>query len=1011
MHEKQPAKKEEAAPQEDHHTTAADAYTTAADVPLWVQPKLEISSPTDPYEREADYIADSVMRMPSPEVTADNGETLRRVPFFALQRACSCGTCADCQDDLLLQRQIDDSAALEDGSLEDLDFAPNAVVYGSVQRSATGNGDGYAPQSVHDVLGRPGRSMDRATRQNMEARFGTDFDHVRIHTDAAAGHSARDVQARAYTVGDQIVFGPGQYAPQSYEGRRLIAHELTHVIQQTGPMRLARGVIAGRRLYRSRGYTEYKKYLGEKRHKAIEKELRAINSQLITEAPIPGGTGNIFKGLEINSQGIADLFMSTGNIVPGIRLNFVQSGGREKGSSKEISSAPRPGNEGFNKRMAAVDTKINHEILTNNNLVRFIRAANRGKAEPKSSITFGPDIIASSQKPKGDFPPDAKIGEIKPLSQISVGVGTSQVGNYLYGLEQFVRVAHHYLRTRSSIKTEFITEKNMTIPSGLDYEDFDTQHRITGQGAIIERKKGKTPQQRIWVFKLRDGLYVYFPLQHPYMDTTFPKDVDRRILDLEGVLDGLRKRQVTLPRQLSPKRLPSATPRPIVQKVPGRSERLQRAPKKSRASTKSTKKTRDWRALEQAWQDKRSDWAYGKGSYKVAGGAREFLTDEADPHMDRLKIDKKLGIKSRPGQLGKIDKKLKKIKFWSGPIGQIYGNLRFRFGKIFEKIETLIHKAKAKFSQLREKAKSTASKIRFGWKKKVINLVVKFAKVGFRALLASTFARITACINEIMDKALGKLVDEASESMGKEMEGHLEKFESFRTELEKKYESEIKKVAQFTETVDKVMDTARILSDIETAVRIGVQIVSCGTPPGLGCLWGLVAQLGISAALELLVDTDYFDKNIGRPAANRLLATVMSDTFMDLVMTALPDELREYTSGVAGCTPPPRRSGTNFNIEKGTFDPNAPDVVKIRKKFEAANRDQLIKEIKDGLQKNGKPVSTSDIKKLIDQMKKSGKKAEDFEKMFKKHKKDKKYSFDGISADLSGAVAEAESGD
>ncbi len=90
-----------------------------------------------------------------------------------------------------------------------------------------------APDSVERVLGSPGGRLDAALRQDMERRFGHDFSRVRVHTDAAAEKSARDVAARAYTAGRNIVFGAGQYAPRSHEGRRLIAHELTHVVQQS----------------------------------------------------------------------------------------------------------------------------------------------------------------------------------------------------------------------------------------------------------------------------------------------------------------------------------------------------------------------------------------------------------------------------------------------------------------------------------------------------------------------------------------------------------------------------------------------------------------------------------------------------------------------------------------------------------------------------------------------------------------------------------------------------------
>jgi hypothetical protein len=89
-----------------------------------------------------------------------------------------------------------------------------------------------APDAALAVLAEPGRPLDDATRGFMETRFARDFGAVRIHRDGAAAASARAVGARAYAVGRDIVFGAGAYAPTEPAGRRLIAHELAHVIQQ-----------------------------------------------------------------------------------------------------------------------------------------------------------------------------------------------------------------------------------------------------------------------------------------------------------------------------------------------------------------------------------------------------------------------------------------------------------------------------------------------------------------------------------------------------------------------------------------------------------------------------------------------------------------------------------------------------------------------------------------------------------------------------------------------------------
>lgn len=96
-------------------------------------------------------------------------------------------------------------------------------------------GHGAVPSIVHDVLRSSGQPLESTTRSFMEQRFGHDFSRVRVHADSHAADSARAVNAHAYTVGSQIVFAQGQYAPANREGRRLIAHELAHVVQQ-GPV-------------------------------------------------------------------------------------------------------------------------------------------------------------------------------------------------------------------------------------------------------------------------------------------------------------------------------------------------------------------------------------------------------------------------------------------------------------------------------------------------------------------------------------------------------------------------------------------------------------------------------------------------------------------------------------------------------------------------------------------------------------------------------------------------------
>lgn len=170
-------------------------------------------------------------------------------PHNIIQRkaACSCGgECPRCQQKSLQTKlavsQPGDTLEQEADRVADqvLSAPANpAVIHRSpqIQRFAgSGGGQGQieVPPSVSNLLASPGRPLDQPVQHDMEQRFGHDFSGVRVHTDSAAEQSAKDVSAHAYTVGHHIAFDAGRFAPGEPHGRRLIAHELTHVLQQAG---------------------------------------------------------------------------------------------------------------------------------------------------------------------------------------------------------------------------------------------------------------------------------------------------------------------------------------------------------------------------------------------------------------------------------------------------------------------------------------------------------------------------------------------------------------------------------------------------------------------------------------------------------------------------------------------------------------------------------------------------------------------------------------------------------
>ncbi len=170
--------------------------------PATLQTKLVVGSASDPLEQEADRVADHVMNSGTGRVSATAGQP-------QLRRKCNCSgdhECATCKDE---KKKVQTKPA----------SAPKAA-------------GTPAPPAVHRTLQSPGQPLDAASRSLMESRFGHDFGHVRVHTDNHAAQSAHAVNALAYTVGSDVVFAAGQYAPGTAHGQRLLAHELTHVLQQ-----------------------------------------------------------------------------------------------------------------------------------------------------------------------------------------------------------------------------------------------------------------------------------------------------------------------------------------------------------------------------------------------------------------------------------------------------------------------------------------------------------------------------------------------------------------------------------------------------------------------------------------------------------------------------------------------------------------------------------------------------------------------------------------------------------
>jgi hypothetical protein len=260
-----------------------------------LQCKLEIGAVNDPLEADADRVAQQVMRMAEPSAATHDVGAIRRM-------------CPDCQKEDDEQKAVQRSAngnvvrRVCPACAHERDEKP------AVQRKSEGAGSDSiaAPPIISRVLQDRGQPLDVQARSFFEPRFGADLGGVRIHDNQQAAASARAIGAHAYTHGQHIVFGEGQYSPQSSQGKELLAHELAHTLQQSPapesstdqiPITSSRDSVALRKVFlKRRGAAAgcgicipdpTGKSQGKIAHIEIQAAFFAINAMIQKEFPVP----------------------------------------------------------------------------------------------------------------------------------------------------------------------------------------------------------------------------------------------------------------------------------------------------------------------------------------------------------------------------------------------------------------------------------------------------------------------------------------------------------------------------------------------------------------------------------------------------------------------------------------------------------------------------------------------------------------------------------------------------
>ena len=185
-----------------------------------VQAKLKIGEPQDQYEREADQAAEQVLRMPEEELQRQTVEDEKR------KRP---------EEDMVQTKPASTVSRIQRQAMTEEERKKRPEEETAVQAKEEA---GETPSETDDVESQiesirgGGDMLPGNVRTYFETRFGQDFSGVRVHKGAQAAETAQAINAKAYTTGKDIVFGAGEYAPETMEGKKILAHELTHVMQQ-----------------------------------------------------------------------------------------------------------------------------------------------------------------------------------------------------------------------------------------------------------------------------------------------------------------------------------------------------------------------------------------------------------------------------------------------------------------------------------------------------------------------------------------------------------------------------------------------------------------------------------------------------------------------------------------------------------------------------------------------------------------------------------------------------------
>ncbi len=850
------------------------------------QPKLTVGAPDDKFEREADRVADRVVQRlaqerAGPRVQRKSDGNARpgglpstQLSISRVQRQASPEAPKMAEPEIEeepLQRKPIFESADEAGEVQRKCAACAAEEEAAVQPCAACDArGGITPKRVPDLqrvgdgglaasddfAGKltsskgGGAPLANDTRSSMESAIGADFSGVRVHTGHHAAGLSDQIGAQAFTHGSDVYFNSGKYDPGSMGGQHLLAHELTHTVQQGAVRRKPTDDSAA----------------------AITKTSDMADIQR-THYWTPVGLKKGVSGTAIHSE---------------ITKAVVKA---NTGSDREVAipNADRDKNVGYGIKGQAdfyKGTKIGlyFDQLAGTSVSKTLRG--NGKASrPKAS---GGGVKQITQGPS-----DIRLGELKPADKDQIAFGENQLNSYEQGIE-FARAQSNSWSNKQvppgvaadqwpAISFSRFTDADLAIPADYQYDPNAPKtninvgvgtYRGAGERVVLEfnpyQKLGKLVKGGLYAMHKPNGVVIYFAR---------PADPAAAIsgLDPASLQAAVAQHATTLqneviaplvasPEKVQLKKIPGHQASPIQvkeQRTAASKPPVQRKAKRYRLKDNfklpAWKKSRE--KVVDGFRGKKNSGLRDKTEFiKLMYESEAAITDlnvSKPPHNKRLP-DKKKNAVDIPAPKSGGKKKHKNLpdlydwlNVWTMPGMDLIGTVRRKFGGAFVRVAGRVNSLKIKLQDKVEKAKNRGSKSGFSYAKIAVRAFWRAAvKVGglvFTKMTALLFASAEVGIKKNMDK----IFPLSPAELQREVESgfpQLKELETSMDALELSVEAKIKAVQdKYDDDIKKLEGYAAAAAKYGPYIKWAVVALNCASPPGWGCLKllakGLIARL------------------------------------------------------------------------------------------------------------------------------------------------------------------------